>query len=615
MKQRHDRCGPGNWKTSSQMIAVYILAVLVPLVIIGSYLISTVSSSQRRYYSDMLEMNNAGVQQTLYEITYQIFTASESIVYNDGLIEFLNGEYENEQDMIVAASKTTLLDKYAARYAGIDQITVYVDRDDMVNYGQFSKVTDEIRESDWYRTASEQYRPFWLAYESSDRRNSNKNWNLILVRKMVLVGGEREAVIMIKVRDSYLASRLGNSSYTTLVYVGDGPAAFSTALSLYGTETGLDIDYEADDYRYTGQTVFNGRRSLVCVNSLRLSRFSNRLYLVTYDTEALYNISRIVRTNYLILAVALALPLAIIIWFTRRFARQVGTLRDEMRKASRGEYNSMSDRLYGSEELADAFSDLQKMVSDIQRMEAEQYEAMIRNQNIINDQQKIEFKMLSSQINPHFLYNTLETIRMKALAAGDAEVANATKLLGKSMRYVLENTGTRDTTLQKELEHLNVYLQIQQMRFGDRIGYSIVIPDGLEASEYKMLPLLLQPVAENAIVHGLEGRESGGLVVIHAYTAAAEGAADILRIDISDNGSGIDPDELEDLNKRLGNYREDDRTSSIGLYNINRRIKLSYGEAYGVSVASTKGEGTTVSVSIPALRLKPGTEDSEGSKS
>ncbi len=615
MKQRHDRRGPGNWKTSSQMIAVYILAVLVPLVIIGSYLISTVSSSQRRYYSDMLEMNNAGVQQTLYEITYQIFNASESIVYNDGLIEFLNGEYENEQDMIVAASKTTLLDKYAARYAGIDQITVYVDRDDMVNYGQFSKVTDEIRESDWYRTASEQYRPFWLAYESSDRRNSNKNWNLILVRKMVLVGGEREAVIMIKVRDSYLASRLGNSSYTTLVYVGDGPAAFSTALSLYGTQTGLDIDYEADDYRYTGQTVFNGRRSLVCVNSLRLSRSSNRLYLVTYDTEALYNISRIVRTNYLILAVALALPLAIIIWFTRRFARQVGTLRDEMRKASRGEYNSMSDRLYGSEELADAFSDLQKMVSDIQRMEAEQYEAMIRNQNIINDQQKIEFKMLSSQINPHFLYNTLETIRMKALAAGDAEVANATKLLGKSMRYVLENTGTRDTTLQKELEHLNVYLQIQQMRFGDRIGYSIVIPDGLDASEYKMLPLLLQPVAENAIVHGLEGRESGGLVVIHAYTAAAEGAADILRIDISDNGSGIDPDELEELNKRLGNYREDDRTSSIGLYNINRRIKLSYGEAYGVSVASTKGEGTTVSVSIPALRLKPGTEDSEGSKS
>jgi two-component system sensor histidine kinase YesM len=591
---KHKRRGPANWKTSGQLITVYVLAVFLPLVIIGSYLISTVSKVQKNYYADMLSTNNAGVRQTLYEITYQIFTASDSIVYNDDLIEFLDGEYETEQDMLTAASKTELLDKYAARYAGIEQITVYVDRDDMVNYGEFVKVTDEIRESDWYKRASEQYIPFWLAYESSNRQNSNKSWNLVLVRKMVLVGGEREAVIMIKVRDSYLASRLSNSGYTTLVFVGDGQAAFSTSLSLYGTTTDIDIDYNDEYYDYCGETVFNGQESLVCVNTLSLSKSSNRLYLVTYDTEALDIVKRIVRTNYIIMIIAIVLPLLIITWFTKRFTSQVRTLRNEMGKASRGEFDEMSDRLYGSEELSEAFEDLQKMVSDIQRMEAEQYEAQIRNQNIINDQQKIEFKMLASQINPHFLYNTLETIRMKALTAGDTEVANATKLLGKSMRYVLENTGTRETTLQKELEHLEIYLQIQKMRFGDRIGFTIELEDGLVPSEYRMLPLLLQPVAENAVIHGLEGIESDGMVTIRASVDDR-----VLKIDISDNGGGIDAEELRSLNERLGSYKEEERTSSIGLYNINRRIKLSYGEEYGVTVYSTPGKGTTVSVAIP----------------
>ncbi len=204
--------------------------------------------------------------------------------------------------------------------------------------------------------------------------------------------------------------------------------------------------------------------------------------------------------------------------------------------------------------------------------------------------------MLSSQINPHFLYNTLETIRMKALTAGDTEVANATRLLGKSMRYVLENTGTRDTTLQKELEHLTVYLQIQQLRFGDRVNYEIRVQEGLNTDEFKMLGLLLQPVAENAIVHGLEAREAGGMVLVDVKADEER-----LIIDIADNGGGIGEEELAELKDRLNSYESEERTNSIGLYNVNRRIKLSYGSDYGVTIASVKEKGTSVSIIIPKM--------------
>jgi two-component system sensor histidine kinase YesM len=564
--------------------------------LIGSFLIANVSSNQKKYYSDLLASNNEAVSQTIYEITTQLITISDSIVYNDSLISFLNGTYESEQDMVVAASRTSLLDKYTARYAGLDTIYVYIDREDMVDYGQFHKVTDEVRDSDWYQKASEQYLPFFMAYESLDSRNTNKTWNLVLVRKMVLVGGEGEAVIMIKVRNSYLASRLTSSRYTSMISVDDQTVAFASTNAFYGKRPEIDIDYDDRYFTYEGQVNFNGKAALVNADTLTISRSSNKMYLISYDTEAITGIRHGVRVSYLILGLAVILPLIIISIFTRRFTTQVRSLRDEMGKASRGEYADMKKELWGSVELADAFNDLQKMVHDIQRMEAEQYEAQIRAQEIRNNQQEIEFKMLSSQINPHFLYNTLETIRMKALTAGDTEVANATRLLGRSMRYVLENTGTRDTTLQKELEHLRVYLQIQQLRFGDRVNYEINVGEGLKTENYKMLGLLLQPVAENAIIHGLEGRESGGLVRVDVFTSEKK-----LVIDISDNGNGIGEEELAELKARLDSYEGEERTDSIGLYNVNRRIKLSYGSEYGISISSVKGSGTKVSVVIPQM--------------
>ena len=639
--KRHKKSVMGRLKISTQLVLVYFCAIFLPIVAIGSYLVYTVNDTQRSYYEDLLQAYNDGIEQTIYEITTQIMTISESIVYNDDLIDFLNGEYETEQDMRQAAANTTLLDKYAAKYVGVEEICIYIDREDMINYGQFYKVTDEIRESDWYQKAGEQYIPFWMAYESEATRGGNLRWNLTLVRKMILVGGDREAVIMIKVRDSYLSTRLTNSRYTTMISVDDQTTAFASTTSLYGTKPEVDITYGDETYAYMGNVFFDNADSLVCVNTLKLTKSSNHLYLVSYDTKAMGNIERIIRGSIMIMTVALLLPLVIMMLFGRRFAGQVRRLRDEMGKASRGEYREMAAELVGSEELADAFTDLQKMVHDIQRMEAEQYEAQIRAQNILNDQQRIEFKMLSNQINPHFLYNTLETIRMKALAAGDTEVANATKLLGKSMRYVLENTGTKDTTLQKEIDHILIYLQIQKLRFGDRVNYQLDIQPGLVPEEQRMLPLLLQPVVENAIVHGLEGRESDGMVWIAIYKIDCENisdsssenssdsssdnssdnrqdgcenvrtvrpcdggaapAATVLHIDISDNGNGMTAEELEELKQSINSGDGEFRTSSIGLNNINRRIKLSYGSEYGLSIESTYGEGTRVSVTVPAV--------------
>lgn len=596
-KQRESIAGLiGRKKISTQMCFAYVMAIVLPIAILGVMMMRTTYVNQKNYYADLLESYNTGVKRTMYEIASQIYTFSESIVYNDDLIAFLRGEYETEEELRSAANEITLMDDYMETYAGIDEVLVYIDREDMVDYRQYRVPTEEIKATEWYQKAQSQYAPFWISYQVKNPTNNEYVWRLALVRKMILVGGDKEAVVMIKIKDTYLSSRINNQEYVTMISVDDTPVFFSNHTSYYGWMP--DFEFEPEEiYDYGGTRELDGEEALFHLSSLDISRTSSNMYLLTYDVSAIENTERIITIYVSILTVTVLLTIIILFWFSRSIVNQVKGLRAEMGKASRGEYDAMLTEIHASEELTEAFADLHVMVRNIQEMEAAQYQAQIKEQNIQNEQQKMEFKMLASQINPHFLYNTLETIRMKAFTAGDREVATAIKLLGKSMRYVLENTGTVDTTLQAELDHIVTYLKIQQLRFGDRVNYKTVIQPGMNLEEYRVLPLLLQPIAENAIVHGLEAREKDGMVWFSIYVQN-----DVVYVDISDNGCGMDEETMKAVMAKVEDYTKKRRKSSIGLYNINRRIKLNYGEQYGLSIQSTPGEGTMVRVTFPVIR-------------
>ena len=294
----------------------------------------------------------------------------------------------------------------------------------------------------------------------------------------------------------------------------------------------------------------------------------------------------------LIMALAILIPSALILYYSSFLSSRIATLKTAMHKARMGDYNII-DPVRGDDELQDIFEDLKATVEMIHEKEARYYEAQINRQQMINRQQQMEFKMLASQINPHFLYNTLETIRMQALAQGNRDVATSIKLLGKSMHYVLENTGTSFTTLTKELDYIKTYLAIQKLRFGDRVNVSFQIPEDLDTDEYKILPLLLQPIVENAIIHGLENVDQEG----HLTLAVKKESEDLV-ISITDNGDGMTEEAADLLRRQIAEHDPDD-TRSIGLYNINQRIHLFYGESYGLSLQTVLHKGTTVTLHLP----------------
>ena len=582
-----------------QLYTIYFAALFLPIMIIGIFLLMNTYTLLANYHRDLLESDNLRVKNVLFEITTQVYNISENLIFDENIKEILSTDYEQRTNLIQKAGNLTVVDNNAQNHAEIEGIEIYTDNPTFTDYKQFYKTDEDIQKSDWYQKAISQSSVFWISMTTTDKYG-NEYWNLSLVRRIPLTDAEYNAVLVIKISDNYLRTRINSQEYAAMISVNEGEVFFNSDRSQYGIKQKVSIDYDENYYQYTGTKKINGVTYFVDVSTLNLYQSDSRLYICTMNDQGYVSIKRILTICVLILAVAILIPGIIIHYFTEYFTSRVLILRKAMHQASNEDYDIRSF-IQGEDEISEAFSDLEIMIQNIKKKDADMYEAQINKAELLNEQQVMEFKMLASQINPHFLYNTLETIRMKAFKANDREVARAIKLLGKSMRYVLENTGTSFTTLSKELEHIKVYLDIQKLRFTDKFDSEIEVMEDIDPGKLLILPLLLQPVVENAILHGLEEKEKEGL--IHILVRKQLGEEELLCIEVSDNGNGMTEEALAFLQSTI-EEKDISRNKSIGLYNINQRIKLTYGQKYGVKIFSNIEEGTRVSLFIPINRMK-----------
>ena len=587
-------------KIRKQLYLVYAAVVVVPVVLIGTFLLFNNYRMMVHYHEDLLEADNRRVKNILFEITTQIYNISESISFDSNIQSLLTTQFAAPSTCTLAISQNVLLDNYLSAYTEIRKIDVYTDNPTFVGAKQFHPANEEIEGKAWYQKALSQAGIFWEGMSWYDEYG-NEYWELCLVRKIPLINSPYRAVLVIHVSDDYLRMRLDSGDYLSEISVDQGPVCYSSDRMKYGLRQPDMIDYEQPYFQRKGRIRQEGVQCFVNISALHTYQSDSRLYICTLDANGYRNIRNILLLCGAVLLLALTIPLIMIHFFTAYFVERVSVLRQEMHKASNQDYE-LIPIFQGNDELSEAFADLKVMVKNIKDQEAKVYEAQIKEQTLLIRQQEMEFKMLASQINPHFLYNTLETIRMKAFTAGDREVATAVKLLGKSMRYVLENVGTSFSTLEKELDHVDVYMMIQHLRFGDRILYERKVEEGLDLSAFQILPLLLQPVVENAIVHGMEEKEEGGLITLSVYTRTPD-RTKLLFIDVEDNGCGMTEEVLKKLRRDVED-RDISRSKSIGLYNINQRLRLHYGDGYRIHIDARPQAGTIVRLMIPVDSMK-----------
>ena len=244
-------------------------------------------------------------------------------------------------------------------------------------------------------------------------------------------------------------------------------------------------------------------------------------------------------------------------------------------------------------ESPEAHDEIGDLIDTYNYMTRKMDELMKKQAKSAEDLRIAEFNSLQAQINPHFLYNTMDMINWMALQGQTEEISHAVQSLSRFYKLTLSRK-KGISTIARELEHVTIYVQLQNMRYHDSIELITDIPD--ELSEYQIPKLTLQPVVENSILHGILEKESkSGTIVITGWMENK----DIVLL-ISDDGVGISPEILSTILSGSGTSQSGG--TNIAVYNTHRRLQILYGKDYGLTYSSNPGKGTEVEIRFPAHR-------------
>ncbi len=267
---------------------------------------------------------------------------------------------------------------------------------------------------------------------------------------------------------------------------------------------------------------------------------------------------------------------------TRRITEPIGALSRKAQQFGEGDFSSVPVQTHITE-LKTLDSGFDEMASRVNALMAKQ----IQDQKSLH---RAELELLQAQINPHFLYNTLDSIAILAESQREEDVVNMVTSLSAFFRNSL-NKGEDIISLGAERTQVASYLEIQQIRYSDILQYEIHIPE--ELLDCRVPKLILQPLVENALYHGIKNRRGMGKITV---TGEADGADLLLKV--TDNGAGMDEEQVKEL--QAGIY--EDKHTGLGLVNVHKRIRLYCGEPYGLFFESRMGKGSCVSIRLPQNR-------------
>ncbi len=577
-------------KLGYRMFFIYIIGSVLPIAMIGYYWIHGTNRIlvQQARDTEINELETVKRQMQEYFSTMRY--VSQLFYFDEKLEEISVKKYWNYQDMVDDFREYTAFHTYSRYYTNlISWVSVYLENDTLAGNARFVRVDDSIRKSEWYRYIKEKGGGVAWQYMPPA---SGGNPGLCLTRQIKTRKGKDVGVLVMHLRNERIQEALSEREASTRILLNgeyeiagnkEGPPLSSFREYLPAHDKGGTIQRNI---------TCDGEEYVMTCNNVPLEESEDAIQIVSLQnySSILQEVDKQSRDGVLIFMFSIALSILMILVFSFSFGRRVNRFRRQMQKAAEGNFE-LDDKIGGNDEISQLYEYLTTMIWKIQGLIAEVYREQLHAEQLKTRQKDAEYKMLASQINPHFLYNTLETIRMKARRQGQPEIEELVKMLAKILRCNVQ-AGNRDVTIASETELLEYYLKIQQYRFGERIQYHIAVDE--EVENEKILPLLMQPIVENSIVHGLESKEGDGNIYV-----LIRKEEDHISIIIEDDGMGMSSEKLEDLKKRMQSG-EGTGGSHIGICNVSQRIRLKYGEGYGIDIESAEGAGTKVRIVIPA---------------
>ena len=488
------------------------------------------------------------------------------------------------------------------RYRILNQFQTILDsRSDIRNVGIISKngrmlINDgsksvnqdlDLNTQEWYATALEKPNgPILTSSHVQHIISGERPWVITLSRGIRdrSGSGEKEGVFFIDLNYSAISglcdqSTVGTKGYAFILDAKGNIVYHPQQQQLYNelqTENiSLIMDTDED-------TVLTGTGNDGKLYSISRSEKTGWTVVDCTNVKELLSKSRQAQSVYVLTAIILVI---VALLFSRFMARSITLpiqkLRDSMKKVQEGDF-SVSDV------VVDSKNEIGSLTKSFDVMTHRIHELMEQNVHEQEEKRRSELKALQSQINPHFLYNTLDSIIWMAEGKKNEEVVLMTASLARLLRQSISNED-EVVPIANEVEYARGYLTIQKMRYKDKLEFQIEVDSSI--LYIPLIKLVLQPIIENAIYHGLKYKESKGLLIVKGFMKDGNAVLQVI-----DDGVGMDEETLAHIyDKHKVNYH----SNGVGVYNVQKRLKLYYGEDYGITYTSELGKGTTATITIP----------------
>lgn len=584
-----------NLKMRQRMLMVYAIGCFLPLIVVVLFmfysarrsLVNVQLSEEKTKLSEIRTQLETNMDLAV-ELSEKLFFDTES--QRLGLTPVSDGE----QNFFDYRSFGELVEQVRKKYGQISSICVYVypDTVDHVDNKNFRLITDTIREKPWFiNTKEKQGLPNW-----SFLTNVGTGERSIRLTRVIYNMDHRDAgVISISMDPKFTSGLIQNMDYFSLMTQNQREVVHCN-FDITPEESDL-IFRKYEEWDLEKSFLFRGLSSYLSAIELspRLSEDTFEIMTIRAESEIDSEVQGVAIRSVLPVVVAALIMFGAIFTMNGWIAKRIRILGSAMHKVTEKKQYDVESTGIGDakDEIWELYNDMNKMVTNMQTLTETAANERIQKEQLYSRQRDVEFKMLTTQINPHFLYNTLENIRMLAMINDEKEIEDISVRLTRLLRSSLEAGGGLKP-LAWELDIVDCYIRIQDYRFGDRIASEMDF-DPEKAKNVMVMPFILQPFVENAYVHGMEEMEEGGKICIRAEIG------ECLKLVIEDNGRGMTEEELKDILKDMDNVDELDRTH-IGVVNVNQRIRIRFGEAYGVRFSSVYGQGTRVEIRLPLIR-------------
>lgn len=555
-----------NIKLRYKLFLVYVVIGVVPVML-------TMAASINLMTSIIKEKERKSTQTYLTQATYNVNSEliaynslSDYITFNNSIAQVLVADYRNQYDLydkIVSVIKPQI-DTVTYFSDSVNQVSIYTDIPNK-KYDNIILPLDEIRDEFWYKEVYDDVACHWYV----DREKNIA----FCVRQMAMMNQGKFGIFYVSIEYDKLFAALSNEMGNNYgVYITDKNNEVVYSLAKFEDKySKYELSYEQLD-EYSDREEYTVLYNDLTQAQWRIWLYKPEISMVS-DTEPIKNVI------YVSIIIAFMAMLVGTFWVSHFVTRRIAYLRDGMKSAEKGDF-TVRVETEDKDEIGELIRGYNSLLGKIQTLIKEVYESEIT-------QKKYEMKALQNQINPHFLYNSLSLINWKAIENGNMDISSITLALSNFYRTSL-NKGRNILTVEEEISNVKSYIMIQLVMHDNEFDVEYNIEDSI--LKYETLNLILQPIVENAIEHGIDVKEDGerGKITITGWLEENK-----VYISVADNGVGMDEEKAKTIITQ--------NSKGYGIRNVNERIELYYGEEYCLSVDSKIGEGTCITVCIPAI--------------